>query len=125
MPDQNPQQPSILSKLHLNPGERFIGGTINAQGITTAIILLPGETTGNWKAAMKWAKGQGGELPNRVESALLFAHAKDEFQEDSYWTGEECSSASAWFQHFSLGNQYSSLKGYALRARAVCRLVIE
>jgi len=51
----------------LAEGERYIGGIVSADGITTHIILLPGSTKAPWKKAMSWAAEIGGDLPNRVE----------------------------------------------------------
>lgn len=110
----------------LNKGETYVG-RIN----DTYIFLLPGDIEANWKKATEWAIGIGGELPNRVESALLFATLKGEFEQDWYWTREqrastsESESASAWVQGFSNGNQSSYHEGYTYRARAVRRLAVE
>jgi hypothetical protein len=117
-------------------GERFnLGhGEIYIASITTPgeygsyhLILLPGKAESiNWKAAMEWAADKDGELPNRVESALLFQLAKDEFEAEAYWTREPGSDdAWAWYQHFGYGYQNLNHKSYALRARAVRRLVLE
>jgi len=110
----------------LAEGERYIGGIVSADGITTHIILLPGSTKAPWKKAMSWAAEIGGDLPNRVEQALLFATAKDEFEEFAYWSNTEDSSESgwAWYQNFCYGHQYSDFQTSGLRARAVRRLII-
>lgn len=108
-----------------NAGEVFAGAITSPAGVTTHIYLLPGEFKGPWKKSMEWAAEQGGELPNRVESALLFAHLKDKFQKDWYWTREECGSAFAWCQDFDYGLQYDFHKDNHVRARAVRRLIIE
>jgi hypothetical protein len=63
-------------------------------------------------------------LPDRCESALLFATMKDEFKEAWYWTGEQCGSNNAWVQLFSLGDQYYYNRSGSYRARAVRRLKI-
>lgn len=123
-----PAKPLPLAVPELNPGERYIGAIISADGAKREhIILLPGELEGaNWKKAMKWAKDIGGDLPNRCETALLFATMKDEFKPEWHWTNEEHASYSdyAWVQHFGDGHQNLFRKSYEGRARAVRRLKI-
>lgn len=110
----------------LAEGERYIGGIVDSAGVTTHIILLPGEFEGSWKQSMEWAAEQGGDLPNRVEQALLFATAKDAFEPTWYWSNTEHASDSgwAWVQDFNDGFQDGCHKGDYTRARAVRRLVI-
>lgn len=76
---------------------------------------------------MEWAGEQGGELPNRVECALLFATLKSEFEEKWYWTREThaSDSASAWCQYFDHGSQLNAHKdSIPCPARAVRRLPV-
>jgi hypothetical protein len=92
------------------------------------IILLPGDMDNlNWKDATAWATSIGGELPDRVESALLYATQKEQFHDDWYWTREpHASDASyAWYQSFDYGFQDYGHITRQLRARAVRRLPIE
>src|SRR3972149_5892992 len=43
-----------------------------------------------WGEAIAWAKGVGGELPTRRESALLYANARDQIDTDPwYWTATQ------------------------------------
>ena len=114
---------SPVTKPETAEGERYIGAIVDAQGTTTHIILLPGSTKADWKSAMKWAASIGGDLPNRVEQALLFATAKDEFKAAAYWSNVS-ESGWAWYQYFDIGTQITSLKLNGLRARAVRRLTI-
>ena len=111
-------------KPELNPGEIYVG-RINDQHI----ILLPGDNDeANWQDALDWAKSIGGDLPNRIEQAMLWANHRDQFKEDWYWSNEthERNSASAWYQSFLNGYQYINYKGnYNYRARAVRRLEIK
>ena len=113
-------------RINLKQGEAYVG-TITTPGEYGSyhLILLPGDvSTANWAEAMKWAEEQGGELPNRVEGALLFATRKSEFEEKWYWTRETHvdDDASAWCQHVGGGGQDDSHKdGYGCRARAVRR----
>ncbi|MCL2298347.1 MAG: DUF1566 domain-containing protein [Proteobacteria bacterium] len=114
-------------QIGLNPGEIY-AGTIITPGEYGSyhLILLPSETKPiNWKDAMKWAAKHGGELPNRVEGALLFATLKHEFQEEWYWTREEHDYVYdyAWPQNFENGGQHLTRKYGELRARAVRRLI--
>lgn len=112
----------------LNEGERYVGTIISADHTRNHhIILLPGDADeANWQTQMDWAKSLGGELPDRVESVLLFATMKDEFKADWYWTREpHASDASyAWCQYFGDEDQYDGLTGNTLRARAVRRIEI-
>ena len=109
-------------------GEKYIGTIISADGTRSHhIILLPGAVSEKtWNDAKEWAESVGGELPDRVEGALLFATAKDEFEEDWYWTREAHASGSgyAWGQNFYGGRQDGYAINGELRARAVRRLSI-
>ena len=110
----------------LNEGEKFVGVIVSADGkYRHALILLPGESEpNNWQAQMEWAASVGGDLPDRVESALLFATLRDEFKADWYWTREQHAalSAYAWVQDFGLGLQGNGHKSSNGRARAVRRV---
>jgi hypothetical protein len=115
-------------RIPLAIGEKYVGTIISADGSRNHhIILLPGAVSGmTWKDAKTWAESIGGELPDRVEGALLFATMKNEFEEECYWTREPhaSDSGSAWFQRFLNGYQDDSVSG-ELRARAVRRLIIQ
>jgi len=116
-----------ISKPTLNEGEIYAGAIINPDGTGNHIILLAGDhekTT--WQSAMDWAKEQGGVLPNRVESAILFNQSKSDFKEDWYWTNETHVNVTewAWYQNFINGYQLISLKHCKLRARAVRRVSV-
>ena len=117
-----------LTRPALNKGEIYVGTIISADGTRNHhIILLPGEATArSWQAAMEWAENLEGTLPDRVESALLFAHLKNEFRPDWYWTCEQHAANSdyAWYQHFDNGGQDYDHTLSKLRARAVRRSVI-
>lgn len=66
---------------------------------------------GTWadvKAAAEALREEGQEdwkLPTRVDSALLYAVAKDEHERDWYWTSEPYGSGDAWYQDFRSGTQ--------------------
>ena len=116
----------------LAEGEIYIGSIGDKNGDVYHLVLLPGDNDRAPHAKqVEWAKSIGGELPNKLEAAMLFAHAKDEFKPEWYWTWETLidpeepdDAAWAWFQGFYYGGQYSGHKRYQLRARAVRRLPI-
>ena len=110
----------------LNEGERW-AGIVSVGTQLHHMILLPGDFEGNWKAAIAWAKEQGGELPTRLEQSLLWAEAKTQFRRDWYWSCEPYASDAsyAWMQYFSNGNQYGTHVDSDHRARAVRRIPIQ
>ena len=109
----------------LNAGERWTG-IVSVGTQLHHVILLPGEFSGGWKAAMAWAKEHGGELPSRLEQALLWAELKDQFKRDWYWSCEQHAShpSYAWIQSFYDGGQYDYRMDYGYLARAVRRVPI-
>lgn len=111
----------------LAEGETYAGPIGNPAGEDYHLILMPGETNGNFKAAEDWAKKSGGSLPTRREQFLLFANCKEEFSSNWYWSGETYSvdPAYAWCQCCINGRQYYSHKFNKLRARAVRRVPLE
>jgi hypothetical protein len=121
-----------ISKPPLKDGETYAGLIGNANGEAYHLILLPGDNDdAGWQAQLDWAKSIGGDLPDRVEQALLFKHFKSEFQERAYWSNTPCEpdedeeeSSWAWYQFFYGGTQHGHIKSYGLRARAVRRLPI-
>lgn len=90
------------------------------------LILLPGDIEATFEDAEGWAEGGGGVLPNRHEQALLFAHQRDQFQRDWYWSSQQHESDPdyVWCQYFGYGNQLDDYRYDKLRARAVRRLPI-
>ncbi len=91
------------------------------------LILLPSEAESvTHEAATEWATSVGGELPNRHEQALLYAHHRDEFKRAWYWSSQQHESDPdyAWCQTFTSGYQYDNRRDGELRARAVRRLPI-
>lgn len=110
----------------LNEGEIYAGAIINPAGTGNHIILLDGDNDdASWQAQMDWAKSIGGDLPDRVEQAMLFKHLKDQFKEDWYWSNTPHSDTRfAWGQYFGDGNQYNDGTDYSFRARAVRRVAI-
>ena len=91
------------------------------------LILLPGTADDvTWEEAQEWATQHGGELPNRHEQALLFAHQREQFESTWYWSSQQHESDEdyAWCQYFGYGFQLGDDRGLKLRARAVRRLPI-
>ena len=119
--------PQQLTIPPLTDGERYIGAIGDASGNLHHVILLPGDNDdASWQAQMDWAKSIGGDLPNRIEQAMLWANHRDQFKKDWYWSNETHHSEPgwAWLQSFSSGTQSLTLKINELRARAVRRLPI-
>jgi hypothetical protein len=121
-----------MQQLQIPPlaeGEIYIGAIGDKNGDFHHVILLPGDNKrASWADQLEWAKSIGGDLPNRVEQAILFANFRDQFEQEAYWSNTPDTdpgySGWAWFQDFSYGLQYDYRQGYELRARAVRRLPI-
>jgi len=108
----------------LNEGEIYAGAIINPDGTGHHFTLLPGDIdAANWDDAMEWAQSIGGDLPDRVELALLYKRLPEQFEETWYWSGEEHAADSdyAWYQDFNNGYQNYNRKLLKLRARSVRR----
>ncbi|WP_079218898.1 DUF1566 domain-containing protein [Herbaspirillum robiniae] len=109
----------------LNEGETYIGAIGNAKGEIYHLVLLPGDKEpAPHEKQMAWAQSIGGDLPNRVEQAILFAEHKNLFEERAYWSNQLDEDGWAWCQFFSYGVQDFYHTNDALRARAVRRLPI-
>lgn len=110
-----------LEKPPLNEGEIHIAALTDAKGELYHLILLPGDNDDATHAAqLEWAKSIGGDLPSRVEQALLWERARDQFRKDWYWSNET-ESGWAWYQDFRNGYQGYDSKYHELCARAVRR----
>ncbi|ADE10443.1 hypothetical protein [Sideroxydans lithotrophicus] len=109
----------------LQAGEQYAGLLLGKNGDPDQhIILRPGEAQAvNWDDARKFATDTGGELPTRREQALLFANSPEAFTPNWYWSGEQRSAGSAWFQGFDDGTQYWVFTDGKCRAVAVRRSV--
>ncbi len=105
------------------PGERYVGSITEPNGRTRHVFLLPGEAKKNWQDGMAWAKEQGGDLPDRIEQAMLYAHMPEEFKKEAYWSNTQHAdySSCAWCQGFFGGSQSFDYKYYELLVRAVRR----
>ena len=111
----------------LAEGETYVGCIGDALGNLHHVILLPGDNDdATHEAQLEWAKSIGGDLPSRIEQAMLWANHRDQFKNDLYWSNETYLSESgwAWSQSFGYGGQSLSRKFYELRARAVRRVKV-
>lgn len=113
------------SEIKEKEGELYIGAIVHADGHGHHIILLDGDNEREeHQTQMDWAKEKGGDLPNRVEQALLYDRFKDQFKHDWYWsnTTHTNNTGWAWSQDFGSGLQDSDRKLSKLRTRAVRRV---
>lgn len=121
-------RPDPFAQPPLAEGETYVGLIVSADGTKRHhTILLPGDSDPKrWKEQLAWAENIGGDLPDRVEQALMFATLKDHFKKDWYWSNTPHASASdyAWMQHFGSGDQTCLGTNDRYRARAVRRLSI-
>ena len=111
----------------LAEGEIYAGAIGDPAGNLHHVVLLPGDNDdATWQHQKEWAASIGGELPTRLEQALLWQNCREHFKQDWYWSGEEVASEAgwAWFQDFGHGHQHGTPQSYQLRARAVRRLPI-
>ncbi|QWE95310.1 DUF1566 domain-containing protein [Cupriavidus sp. EM10] len=111
----------------LSEGEIYIGAIGDKNGDFHHVVLLPGDNDdATWQAQMEWAKSIGGDLPTRVEQAMLWANFRDQFKGEWYWSNEvhHRNSGWAWYQAFGYGDQDYDGQDHELRARAVRRLPI-
>jgi len=119
--------PYLPEGVTLSSGERYLCSITRPNGETCHTILLPTDfAADNWANQMERAKAAGGDLPTRVEQALLFECMPEEFKEEAYWSNTQHSSTSdyAWCQYFFNGSQDCHQKDYQLIARVVRRSVI-
>jgi hypothetical protein len=105
------------------PGERYLGSIIEPSGRVRHTFLMPGDKQLNWDDGMAWAKGLGGDLPDRIEQAMFLAFMPEEFQKEAYWSNTQRAGGSydAWFQIFRNGDQFINRKSCECRARPVRR----
>ena len=112
----------------LADGEIYVGAIGDALGNLYHVILLPGDNDyATHGSQLEWAKSIGGDLPSRIEQAMLWANHRDQFKKDWYWSNEthHAESGWAWCQTFLEGYQGDDVRYSELRARAVLRLPIE
>lgn len=119
-----------MQQLQIPPlaeGEVYVGAIGDKSGDFYHVVLLPGDNDdATFDEQQAWAKSIGGDLPTRVEQAMLWAGFRDLFQKDWYWSNEthHRESGWAWYQYFGNGGQDSYDKDLRCRARAVRRLSI-
>ncbi|NMV36948.1 DUF1566 domain-containing protein [Ralstonia insidiosa] len=119
-----PQTATAPFGIQLAEGETYLCGLIDANGDTVHTVLLPGDSDrASHKKQLEWAQSIGGDLPNRIEQAVMKAKFSDRFEPAGYWSNETCDwdSAYAWYQDFNDGLQDGYRKSAALRAVAVRR----
>lgn len=104
--------------------ETYIGFYSDKDGARVDFWLLDGDNDdATHEAQLEWAKSIGGDLPNRIEQAMLWANHRDQFKNDWYWSNEihHAESGWAWYQYFYYGYQSYYHRNNELRARAVRR----
>lgn len=115
----------------LAEGEIYIGCIGDAACNLYHVILLPGDNDdADWDTQMQWAKNIGGDLPNRIELAMLYTSFAGKFEEALYWSSNTgypfpTSELRGWYQSFADGHQDSFLPNMSLRARAVRRVPVQ
>ena len=123
-----PGRVPVLQQPHLDDGEIYLGAFYSADGSHQHhTILLPFDRKkAAWSDQMAWAKGDGFDLPNRLELLMMWMTMRDRFEKTGYWSCDvHDNSDYAWYQNFNSGNQTNNLKSEALRAVAVRRITIE
>ena len=112
----------------LSEGEIYIG-CYSLSNILIHVILLPGDSDdASWEDQMAWAVSVGGDLPNRIEQALLWRKCPGQFKQDAYWSNETYSAEEpdwSWQMYFGNGNTDYDHKRKKFRARAVRRVLVE
>lgn len=115
-----------MNKPELKEGEIYSGAIIGANGHGHHVILLSDHPKESmiWKEAMDWAKTVGGDLPTRIEQALLFSQKKAEFANSWHWSNMRrvADADYVWCQGFYYGSQVYFHKDITLLARAVRRV---
>ncbi|MBH9725146.1 DUF1566 domain-containing protein [Burkholderia contaminans] len=109
----------------LNDGEIYLGGFVDSNGNVSHTILLPGDHNGaTWQQQKDWAASIGGDLPTRVELAVVYEKDPAQFTRTWYWAKEESTDQPGWgwFHTFSLGYQNIAPGDNKYRARAVRRV---
>ncbi len=106
----------------LKEGEIYAGAIIKPDGTGHHVIPLDGDNDdADWQTQMEWAKSIGGDLPDRLEQAMLYKHFSEHFKPDWYWSNTQRSAGSAWIQIFSGGAQIWFSSSIKCRAVAVRR----
>jgi len=123
---------NLILPPQLIEGELYAGIAFRESTPYCHLWMLPDVAAPDtWQHVLDWARGlhpkMGTEVPDRFESALLYANLRDHVDQDYWhWTatpyaGDE---SFAWFQFLDYGYQDYSPKGNHYRARAVRRVPI-
>lgn len=115
------------TEITLNPGERYAGAVLDADGhVLHHLVLMAQRPAGRleWQAAMDWASSVGGRLPDRQEQALLYANCKPYLEPAWHWScvTDEDDASYAWNCSFSYGSQSNHHKSFGGSAVAVRRV---
>jgi hypothetical protein len=115
-------------------GGIFAGLRLSDDGTNLVALILSPEVTDSrftWAKAKAWAKKvrtdghKDFSLPERFESALLYANVREHIEVGYwYWTGTQSSSSYAFIQNFDYGGQDGNNKSYEGRVRAVRRFPV-
>ncbi len=125
-----PKPAQTLTLPDLQPGDRYAGIELDADGNPAAhLVLLAARPTEdlNHQAAMDWAASIGGTLPTTQQQSLLFANCKALLPRRWCWSSEthKDDASYAWFCGFYYGYVDDNRKSYEGSAVAVRRLVIQ
>jgi len=123
---------NLILPPQLIEGELYAGIAFRESTPYCHLWMLPDMAAPDtWQRVLDWAKGlhpkMETEVPDRFESALLYANLRDHVDQDYWhWTatpyaGDE---SYAWCQIFDTGGHYYGLKDGLNRARAVRRVPI-
>ncbi len=115
------------TRYQLDRGETYVCTLAHPDLAPTHTILLPFDRDdATWDEQMAWAKGEGFELPNRLELLMMWLTMRERFQKAAYWSNEPHheDGTYAWFQYFGYGGQLTHHKSAAFRAVAVRRITI-
>ena len=107
-------------------GERYLGSIVDPSGRVRHTFLMPGEWDKDWDGGIALGKELGGDLPDRIEHAMLLAFMSEEFQKRAYWSNTQHAgnSDNAWYQGFYNGYQHYYGKSAELGVRLVRRVTI-
>lgn len=124
-----------FSQVLVGEGGVFAGVMRGENGQPDYLLIVHAEQSPAkpWQQQLDWAKGlqadghQDFRLPTRREMLVLYANAKDLFEDAWYWTSESNASlpSDAWLQDFGDGYQGYGLKGFSYRARAVRSVILQ
>lgn len=123
-----------MQQLQIPPlakSEIYIGCLGDAAGNLNHVILLPGDNDdATLEEQMAWAKSIGGDLPSRIELAMIYINTPGKLEENLYWSSTSgcpipMSGIRWWYQSFADGHQDSFPPDVRLRAIAVRRVPIQ